>query len=173
MAMRGSRGSASVGCAAWVALLLAAAALLLAWSAYRRTGGRLQDLLHGGGAAPVVVGQPPGPAHDALWRGKREVEQRAALTEAEARLLARRTEVEANRDYALARQEVDSVRRDLARAFGDAEAAARARWQAVDDELQRLDAQLREGSSRAVATLDGAVARIRGALGGGGDGAQR
>jgi hypothetical protein len=166
---RGSRGSAAVGCLAWLALLVAVAALLLAWTAFRRAGGRLDEVLPGRGAAlEGAVGL--GAARDALERGKREAAWRAALAEAEARLLARRTEIETNRGQAAAAQEVDAVRRDLAHAFADAGTAARWRWQALDDDLERLDRQLREGSSRALSTLDGVVDRIRSALGGDGGG---
>ena len=55
-------------------------------------------------------------------------------------------------------------------AFADAGAAARSRWQTLDGDLDRLDRQLREGSSEALATLDGVVERIRHVLGGGAGG---
>jgi hypothetical protein len=168
---RASRGSAAVGCVAWLALLVALAALLLSWMAFRRSGGRLDELLHGRGAGAAQEGAMGlAAARDALGRGEREVEWHAALAQAEARLAGRRAEIETRRDVEAARREVDGVRRDLARAVDDAGAAARTRWQALDDDLGRLDRELREGSSRALATLDGLLGRIRGALGGGGAG---
>jgi hypothetical protein len=157
------------GCVAWLALLLSLVALVLAWAAFRHSGARLDALLDERGAAPDgMIGL--GEAHDELGRGARAARWRVALAEAETRLQGRRAELETRRDLAGARQEVDAVRTDLARAFADAGAAARLRWQALDGDLDRLDRQLREGSSEALVTLDGVVERIRHALGGGGDG---
>ena len=159
-----------VGCVAWLALLLSLAALVLAWAAFRHSGGRLDALLDERGAAlDGMVGL--GAARDAVGRGERAARWRAALAAAETRLEGRRAELEARRDLAGARQEIDSVRRDLARAFADAGAAARSRWQTLDGDLDRLDRQLRDGSSQALSTLDGVVERIRNALGG--DGGRR
>jgi hypothetical protein len=164
---RSSRGSAVVGCVAWLALLMSLAALVLAWAAFRHAGGRLDALLDERGAAlDGMIGL--GAARDALGRGESAARWRAALEEAEARLQGRRAELETRRDLAGARHEVDAVRADLARAFADAGAAARARWQTVDGDLDRLDRQLREGSSEALSTLDGVVERIRHALAGAG-----
>lgn len=159
-------GSAMAGCVAWLALLLSLAALVLAWAAFRHSGARLDALLDERGAAlDGMIGL--GGAREALGRGERAARWRAALAAAETRLQGRRAELETRRDFAGARQEVDAVRADLARAFADAGAAARLRWQALDGDLDRLDRQLREGSSEALATLDGVVERIRHALGGG------
>ena len=275
----GENGGVAAGCLAWMAILLAACALLLAWSAYRRTGGRLIDLLPGarddseayarnlgvrpggsadgtprstGGAAASAAGgqssemsgsaempdiprstdappagerplQPPGSpplgagagtnapdgAGDAdaargdraarnertarddraegrtaerttadsapgdpsgaapgpFGRGQREAARRAVLSEAEARLMGRRAEVEAQGDLASVRQEVEAVRRDLARAFTDASTAAHQRWKSLDDQLDRLDTDLHRGGTQALAALDQVVARLHGAAG--------
>jgi hypothetical protein len=163
---RGSRGAAGAGCVAWLALLLALAALLLAWSAYRRSGGRMNDWMQRPGeAVQDALGRPLDGARDALGHGRRETERQAALARAGAALAEQRGELEARRDLGAVRARVEAVRDDLARAFADAGATARARWRALDADLERLDAQLHEGSSRALATLDGLVERIRGALG--------
>jgi hypothetical protein len=169
--MRAERGAAGAGCIAWLALLLAVAALALAWLAFQRTGGRLEDLRHAGGEAVAGAAERPlATARDALGGGGLEAERRTALTEAEARLAARRAELEANLGYAAARQEVESVRRELARTFDNAGTAARLRWQALDGDLARLEQQLRERSSRAVATLDEVIGKLRHVLGGADDG---
>jgi hypothetical protein len=239
-----------------MAILVAACALLLAWSAYRRTGGRLVDLLpgarddseayarnlgvrpgsaadatslHGGagassgaggasgqssemsgsaempdnprspeaaqagehgfdppGSPPLgagagtntpggaasddaTAGAPSGAAPDAapgaFGRGQREAARRAVLSEAEARLMGRRAEVEAQGDLASVRQEVEAVRRDLARAFTDASTTAHQRWKSLDDQLDRLDTDLHQGGTQALAALDQVVARLHGAAG--------
>jgi hypothetical protein len=171
--MQAERGSAGAGCIAWLALLLAAVALAVAWLAFQRTGGRLQDLQHVGGEAVAGAAERPlARARDALGLGGLEAERRTALAEAEARLAARRAELQANLGYAAARHEVESVRRDLARTFDNAGTAARLRWQELDGDLARLDQQLRERSSHAVATLDEVISRLRSVLGGGEEGNQ-
>jgi hypothetical protein len=160
-----SRGAAGVGCVAVLALLVALAALLLAWSAFRRTGGRLDDWLHRPGAAvDDALSRPLAGARDALGRSRRQADREAALAKAAGVLAEQRAEVETRRDLGTVRQRVEAVRQDLMRAFADAGSAARARWQEIDADLERLDAQLRQGSSRALSTLDGLVERMRNAL---------
>jgi hypothetical protein len=129
---------------AWLALLVALAALFLSWKAYQRTGGALEDILH----APV-------------GEAEETVDRESDLAEARARLLQRRGEVAAERNLRQVQEDVAEMREGLARSFRDAGEEARQGWRDVDVELERLEAQLREGSARAVETLDSAVERMK------------
>lgn len=164
--MRGNRGGTSAGCVAGLALVLAVAALLLAWSAYRRTGGRLDRLSVDIDPIADAADRPAGGVRDALDQGRRQVERQTALAQAEARLTALRGEAASGRGLAAVEGEVAQVRGDLARAFAGAGDAARDRGQSLDRDLEKLGEQVRAGGAQAAAALDKVVERIRAALGG-------
>jgi len=132
---------------AWLALLVALAALFLSWKAYQRTGGELEDVLHA----------PLGETGEA----ETTVDRESDLAAARARLLQRRTEVAAERNLRQVQEDVAEMRADLERSFRHAGEEAREGWREVDADLERLEAQLREGSARAVETLDSAVERMK------------
>lgn len=125
---------------AWLALLLAIAALLLAWSAYKRTGGELRDLW-----GDVNIDTSKG----------------IDLAAARDRLLSHRPEVAGERNLQQVREDVAEIRADLERAYEDAGAGAREGWRELDADLERLEGQLKEGSSKALDTLDSALAKLR------------
>jgi hypothetical protein len=132
--MAWGKKSSGGGGIAWLALLISLAALFLSWKAYERTGGRLQDL-----DASVSVGEP----EPADWREE--------LDRARERLSRGDLEPE----------EVARMRESLARSFRDASTDARRGWRELDSDLERLQAQLRQGSSRAKETLDRAVEKMK------------
>jgi hypothetical protein len=119
---------------AWLALLVSLAALFLSWKAYERTGGRFEDL-----DARVSVGDP----EPADWREE--------LDRARERLAQGDLEPE----------EVARMRESLARSFRDASESTRRGWRELDSDLERLQGQLRQGSSRAKETLDSAVEKMK------------
>ena len=119
---------------AWLALLISLAALFLSWKAYERTGGELKDL-----DARVSVGDP----EPADWREELE-RARERLTEGD-----------------LEPEEVARMRESLSRSFRDASADVRRGWRELDSDLERLQGQLRDGSSRAKETLDSAVEKMK------------
>ena len=131
-----------------LALIVAILALILSWAAYRRTGGELKDLT--GGLTTGLAGD----ASAALDR-------QADLAKARADLLKHRTEVATNRNLEQVQQDVADIRAKLEGAYEDAGAGAKARWRDLDAELERLQGQLQEGGSKALATLDSALAKIR------------
>lgn len=142
----GSKRSGGGG-VAWLALLVGLAALFLAWKAYQRTGGELEDILH----APVGE----------IGEAEETVDRETDLAEARARLLRRRAEVAAERNLRQVQEDVAEMREGLARSFRDAGEEARQGWREIDAELERLEAQLREGGAQAVETLDSAVERMQ------------
>lgn len=145
-----ARGSSGRGLAA-LALVVALAALFVAWSAYKRTGGSLDQLVR------MRAGVPGEPAAGAAgWRGD--------LERARERLLRRRSDVEEERNLEQVRREVAEIRQSLERSFAGAGEQARQRWRAMDAELERLEAQLDAGGSRAKETLDSLLARMREAI---------
>jgi hypothetical protein len=132
--MAWEKKSGGGGGIAWLALLVSLAALFLSWKAYERTGGRLKDL-----DASVSVGEP----EPADWREE--------LERARERLSRGNLEPE----------EVARMRESLSRSFRDASADARRGWRELDSDLERLQGQLRQGSSRAKETLDSAIEKMK------------
>jgi hypothetical protein len=127
-----------------LALVVALAALFVAWSAYKRTGGDLDQLVR-------MEAEGSG---EAAWRDD--------LARARERLLRRRSDVEEGRDLDQVRRDVAEIRGDLERAFDDAGEQARERWRAMDAELERLQAELDERGSQAKETLDSLLDKMRG-----------
>ncbi len=137
------------GCVGWLALLLAILALLVAWAAYKRTGGEIGTVLKDAGI----------PAHGGA--GDDLAEWRADLIQARDRLLERRPEVASERNLDQVQRDVEDVRASLERAYRKTGSGAKEQWQDLDADLQRLQGQLKEGGAKALATLDEALAKLR------------
>lgn len=144
------------GCVAWLALIVAIAALILAWSAYKRTGGDLDGVLKG------VTEDAERSVRGVTSEGSGTVERQAELAKARVRLLGRRAEVEADRNLEQVRNDVAEIRESLERTYEDAGAGAKARWRGLDAALEELEARLREEGAKAEDSLDAAVEKIRG-----------
>ena len=142
-----------------LALILSILALLVAWTAYRRAGGELGTLWGD------LTGLKGGGVRANLDKGSDAIERQSELAQAQTRLLARRAEVAGERNLEQVRQEVSEIRADLERSYRNASAGAKKRWQDLDRDLERLQGQLREGGSKALDTLDSALAKIRKAAG--------
>jgi peptidoglycan hydrolase CwlO-like protein len=138
---------------AWLALLVALVALWIAWSAYRRTGGTLDTLVTNPLKDTQVAATPPAEAEGGGdWR--------AALDRARERLLNRRDEVQEDRDLEAVQRDIADIRANLEKAWHGA-GEAKEKWQELDSDLDRLQAQLREKSGQAKETLDGLVQRMK------------
>jgi hypothetical protein len=129
---------------AWLALIVALLALYVAWSAYRRTGGDLDGLVR-------------------LDRGEAgmSADWRASLERARKRLLERRPDVEGEQNLEQVRRDVAEIRESLEKTYRNAGEGAREKWRTLDGELERLEGQLRNGSSRAKETLDSLLDKMR------------
>lgn len=142
--MAWGKKSGGGGGVAWLALLVALAALFLSWKAYQRSGGRLADDL---------AFRSPDVSVEGDWRDE--------LARARERLLERRDEIESEEDLAGVQRDVARIRESLERSFESGGAEAREGWRDLDADLERLQAQLKEGSSRALETLDSAVEKMK------------
>ncbi len=134
------------GCVGWLALLLAVLALLVAWAAYKRTGGEIGTVLKDAGV------QSGADSDLAEWQED--------LAQARDRLLGRRAEVAGDRNLEQVRRDVEQVRASLEQAYHKA-GAAKEQWKDLDADLERLETQLKDGGSKALATLDQALAKLR------------
>ena len=143
-----------------LALLVAIVALVLSWAAYRRTGGELKDVMK-----DVTRGVPAFHLGSLGNGGPAGLDRQADLAQAEGRLLQHRAEVAGDRNLAQVERDVAEVRRRLERSYRNASEVAQGRWRGLDSELNRLEAQLRQGGSKALASLDAAVSKIRDAAG--------
>lgn len=142
-----------------LALLVAILALILSWAAYRRSGGQLKDVLtdatrgtdlHVGSDGDTGDGGPAG-----------ALDRQADLLKAQAKLLQHRAEVAGDRNLAQVERDVAEIRRSLERSYQSSGAAAKGRWEGLDAELDRLETQLKQGGSKALASLDAAVSKLR------------
>lgn len=140
---------------AWLALIVALAALWIAWSAYRRTGGTFDTLV----ASPIAAATEEKPSAEAPADAGTG-DWRQALTEARERLLSRRDEVREDRDLEAVQRDIAEIRAALERAWRGA-GEAQEKWQDLDAELERLQGQVRDGSEKAQETLDGLVQRMK------------
>jgi len=138
------------GCVGWLALLLAGVALLVAWAAYKRTGGEIGTVLKDAG----VQSRGPAGADSDL------AEWQEDLAQARDRLLGRRAEVAGDRNLEQVRRDVEQVRASLEQAYHKA-GAAKEQWKDLDADLERLEKQLKDGGSKALATLDQALSKLR------------
>lgn len=138
-----------------LALIVAILALLVAWAAYRRGGGEIgtlwDDLTRGAGHRVNV----------SLAGGSDAAERQSDLTQARARLLGRRAEVAGERNLQQVRHEVEEIRASLERSYRNASAGTKERWRDLDGDLASLQAQLREGGSKALGSLDSALEKIQ------------
>jgi ElaB/YqjD/DUF883 family membrane-anchored ribosome-binding protein len=138
---------------AWLALIVALAALWIAWSAYKRTAGTLDHLL-------------TLPAPD---RSARTVETdrggwREALEGARERLVQRRDDVDQDRNRDQVQREIADIRATLERAYQDAGEGASDTWRDLDAQLKRLGDQVREGSETARGTMEDLLAKMKEAV---------
>ena len=143
-----------------LALLVAIVALILSWAAYRRAGGQLKDVwTDASRGTDLHVGSAEGTGDEGPAAA---LDHGPDLLRAQARLLQHRAEVAGDRNLAQVERDVAEVRRSLERSYQNAGSAAKERWHdEVDAELDRLEAQLRQRSSQALASLDAAVAKLR------------
>jgi hypothetical protein len=146
----GRKRSEGGGCVGWLALLLAGLALLVAWAAYRRTGGEVGTVLKDAGVQSGAAGADSDLSE---WR--------TDLVQARDRLLERRPEVASERNLEQVRRDVEEVRASLERAYRKTGSGAKEQWKDLDADLERLQGQLKEGGSKALATLDAALVKIR------------
>jgi ElaB/YqjD/DUF883 family membrane-anchored ribosome-binding protein len=145
---KSSRGSGGGGCLGVLALLVSLTALFVAWSAYQRTGGTFGQLTRG-----VKSFDRSFDIGDTDWRG--------ALSKARERLQEHRPEVEDRRNLEQVRRDVAQIRESLEHAFHGTGTEAKEKWRGLDGDMQRLEAQLREGGSKARATLDEVLEKMK------------
>ncbi|MFY9823529.1 MAG: hypothetical protein WAM82_19260 [Thermoanaerobaculia bacterium] len=138
------------GCVGWLALLLAGLALLVAWAAYKRTGGELGTVLKDAGIQDR--GAAGADSDLAEWRED--------LAQARDRLLGRRAEVAGDHNLEQVRRDVEQVRASLEQAYHKA-GAAKEQWKDLDADLERLEGQLKDRGSKALATLDQTISKLR------------
>jgi ElaB/YqjD/DUF883 family membrane-anchored ribosome-binding protein len=86
---------------------------------------------------------------------------RSALEEARQRLQEHRTEVKDSRNLEQVRRDIEQIRDSLSHAVQGTGEVARGKWRDLDGDLERLQAELREGGARALATLDEAVEKMK------------
>ncbi len=128
---------------AWTALIISLLSLILAWSAFNRSG---QDL-----SSEVA---------EDLRMARLELQQDLAIVEARADLLALRAQIEAEEQYAETRAEVAEVRNDLRIAYLNAETEVQQEWREMDAALEDLENNLRDESADAVGSLTNALDAI-------------
>jgi hypothetical protein len=119
-----------------LALLTAIVALVLSWTAYRRSGGEVatigKDVVRSAGPAGAPA---PGPEPAAPAAGDPNLEQ--------------------------VRRQVADLRASLERAYGNATGQTRERWKGIDGDLGRVEAELKEKSAKGLAELEATLEKLR------------
>ena len=129
---------------AWLALLVAVIALGFSVVAFNRSGKNIGTI-----------------AEEQTQEVAEEAEQAAALAAAQARLVALRTQLAAERGYAETADEVQEVRGDLQEAYADASAEAQQEWRELDRQLETTEQAARNESAEAVGALERALELLR------------
>ena len=145
MAWGRDRGGGGGGCLSMLALLVALAALFVAWSAYKRTGGTVSQLTQGVKIGDIGNGD---------WQ--------SAVDKAREKLQERRPEVESQRNLEQVNRDIAQIRESLERAVHGSGGDAKEKWRSLDGDLDRLQQQLREGGAKAKAALDEVLAKMKG-----------
>jgi hypothetical protein len=116
-----------------LALLVAMVALVLSWTAYRRSGGEMatiaKDVVRSAGPAEAHASGPEPAADDP--------------------------------NFEQVRRQVAELRATLERAYGNATGQTRERWQGIDGDLGRVEAQLKEKSAKGLAELEATLEKLR------------
>ncbi len=128
-----------------IALVVSVIALILAWSAYNRSGLDLET------QAEITI------ENDIA-----ELERATALAEARIRLTALRAAVAAEDFSDEIADEVNQIQEDLRTAYEDTEGEIYEDWQEMDSDLEELEYQIRSGSADALDTLDDTIAGLKG-----------
>lgn len=128
----------------WLSLALAAVALVIAILAYNRAG---QDI------SSVIA--------EETAESVENVQQLAALAEAQVELAAIRARIIAGEFGEDLAQEVAQTRRNLAQAYENASDEVQAEWQELDTELEILEEQVRNGSAEALGTANNLLENVR------------
>jgi hypothetical protein len=119
-----------------LALLIAIVALVLSWTAYRRSGGEVatisKDVVRSAGPAEA---RASGPEPGALPADDPNLEQ--------------------------VRRQVAELRSSLERAYGSATGQTRERWKGIDGDLGRVEAELKEKGAKGLAELEATLEKLR------------
>jgi len=133
------------GCLSMLALVVALAALFVAWSAYKRTGGTVNQLTQG----VVKVGD----VGNGDWQG--------AVDKAREKLQGHRSEVESQHNLEQVNRDIAQIRESLERAVHGSGGDAKEKWRSLDGDLDHLQQQLREGGAKAKAALDEVLEKMK------------
>jgi hypothetical protein len=119
-----------------LALLIAIVALVLSWTAYRRSGGEIatisKDVVRSAGPAE---GRASGPEPATPAADDPNLEQ--------------------------VRRQVAELRASLERAYGKATGQTRERWKGIDGDLGRVEAELKEKGAKGLAELEAILEKLR------------
>ncbi|MBI3251226.1 MAG: hypothetical protein HYZ61_05260 [Candidatus Andersenbacteria bacterium] len=132
---------------AWIALVVALAALVLAVMIWNRPVGEDTDFDEEAGTQ--------------IEETTKDAALLAARAQAETKLAAIRAQVATKEGYENALQEAQEARSELAEAYRNASVEAQQEWAEVEVEFDVLEDQLRAKSADALADLDRLINRLR------------
>jgi hypothetical protein len=119
-----------------LALLTAIVALVLSWTAYRRSGGEVATI------------------------GK-DVVRSAGPADARASSAEPASPVPDDHNLEQVRRQVAELRASLERAYGSATGQTRERWKGIDGDLGRVEAELKAKSAKGLAELEATLEKLR------------
>ena len=90
----------------------------------------------------------------------REIQEQDAVEGAQEGLQNLRDNLAETGDYALAQEDIARIRRDFQQSFANARENTQEAWGTVDEDLARIEEQLRQGSAEALSALDMLISNL-------------
>jgi len=142
--------------------IISVLALVLAWTAFNRTGQDLENLVaEQVEEAYQATAEATRDGAKAVEAGAEELADDAALlsarAEARAELLAIEARVEAGETIDDVQADLDEIERDLGRAYTNAEREAMEEWNDVQAGFQDIENSLRTGTAEALEFIGGTI----------------
>lgn len=151
---------------AWLGLIVGGLALLISIVAYNRSGEDLDDTVVNRTAAVVDEAEDvTEQAREEIIEARNEIsesaEQLRLRTEIGARIVAIQAQVTADNVTDETVTEIQDLRSDLRNAYADATGEMRTQVDQLDQDLERLETEVREDTAAALATIENLLARLR------------
>jgi DNA anti-recombination protein RmuC len=129
---------------AWIGLVIAIIALVIAWTAYNRSGADLEAEVQRNIDQAVT-----------------EMNLRLARFEAAAELATLEARQDLRQNYAQLEQEIAQTRQDLRVAYQNAQREASQEWQEIERDFMEVERNVREGTANALDSLRALIANLR------------
>jgi hypothetical protein len=140
---------------AWISLIVSIIALILAWSAYNRTG---TDV---GTAIENNTREAASSIEETTEEIRETTAQIAARAETIVRLTNIRAKIAANEIDEEQYDSLNEVREDLRNVYAEAQGDVKDAWAEIDADLEMLESQMRNDTAEALLTIEKIIEALR------------